>query len=67
MTELDIKRLYMPEPIMADCPDCNHPVIMDYLSYPTVNCPFEIDFYCGNCEKEFVKTGVLTLKLDIDS
>ena len=52
--ELD-KRFYPPFKITDDCPTCGKEAEVcnnrdAYLSYPWINKPEEITFYCGDCE-----------------
>jgi hypothetical protein len=54
--KLDVKRLYIPGTVITDaCPSCgvekrvdlgNHP-----LSFPNINAPSDIYFYCGACDE----------------
>lgn len=49
VTELDIKRCYLPIVIHATCPKCGAEVSKhlssDYLSYPKVNQPISVPMY----------------------
>lgn len=49
VTNLDIKRCYLPIVITDTCPTCGAMVQKhlegDYLSYPKVNVPFEINMH----------------------
>jgi hypothetical protein len=51
---IDVKRLHIPVSITSTCPKCKQDVTADfnrdlYLSYPTFNDEFEVQFEC-ECE-----------------
>lgn len=67
--ELDIKRCYMPGYEITDTCYCGaelHDDLGDnYLSYPTVNAPFEHTLYCNECDAEKEIKLLLTLNLEL--
>lgn len=69
---LDIKRFYVPGcKITSKCPKCGATVEKDlgqhYLSYPSLDKPTEVDFYCdddrGGCDNEW--TGLVQVSIEI--
>jgi hypothetical protein len=58
---IDVKRFYLDN-IASDCPKCGHECRNSYLSYPTANEPFDLDFYCGNCEEEHERRVLLEVR-----
>jgi hypothetical protein len=68
--DIDVKRFYIPGfTLQSKCPECNKEVIVDlasdYLSYPKANEPDNYDFYCGDCEAEWTKQILLTIKVEM--
>lgn len=51
--EISEKRFYCPMP-EVDCPKCGAPseAQADYLSYPTANKVFKLDFVCRKCNPD---------------
>lgn len=70
MTELDVKRLYLPGTVLEDqCPSCGvlcrHDLGQQYLSYPLINEPAEFTFWCSACEREWPRQIVLTMRVEL--
>ena len=65
--EIEVKRFYIPFSVETNCPRCNtvqtQNLEVDYLSYPTVGNPIDLDFYCGACEHEFSEKVKLEINL----
>ena len=67
--ELDVKRFYMPGIVLkSKCPKCGASCEIDlsqeYLSYPTVNKPFDHLIYCDECDHEWEERLILKIKLE---
>jgi hypothetical protein len=68
--EIDVKRFYVPGFSLEDkCPNCGALVKYDlsdsYLSYPLANEPMSHSFYCGDCEHEWERMILLTIKVEM--
>jgi len=67
-TQLDVKRLYLPFKIEADCPVCGTgsgaDMNTDYLSYPTVGSEESVSMFCVKCDEFFSVKVVLGLTLE---
>lgn len=54
--EMD-KRTHLPIKVHDDCPQCGQKNTIDltdqYLSYPIPGKPYDLGFYCDNCEHEW--------------
>ena len=69
---IDVKRFYLDGVIITcDCDKCGSILERDfgsdYLSYPTVGEPEDIEFWCEDCDHDITKT--MTIKkmlLDIE-
>ena len=65
---IDTKRLYLPLVFSSPCPKCNGVLERDlsesYLSYPSLNTPQTVSFYCGECHEEW--TEEFTLRLSVE-
>ncbi len=61
--ELDVKRLYLPITILADCPKCgreaSRDLSEDYLSYPVIGQEESIGFDCSSEDEECCEFEVL--------
>lgn len=72
--ELEVKRFYFPAVLRANCPVCGKECIKDgsgdYLSYPKVNTPTKVYFYCysivdgKDVEHEFKKEIILRITVE---
>ena len=55
-SEIDSKRFYAPLRFIETCPECGREVVKDceddYLSYPKLNEPTKIHFYCSYVDEE---------------
>lgn len=71
-TTIEVKRFYTPFTLYDNCPKCGSESTSlatgDYLSYPVVNGPERINFYCGkpidsksDCDTEWSKWICITL------
>lgn len=69
--ELDIKRFYIPGVILeVDCPQCGQTLQQDlehdYLSFPSLDKPETVYFYCDECGLEEIE-GQIVLHLSIEA
>jgi len=56
VSELEIKKLYVPYKITETCPKCGKKLeSQDYFSYPKLNSPEEVYFYCDDCNEELTR------------
>jgi len=66
--ELGVKRFYLPIVITKECKSCNKPMHIDlesnYLFYPIVNKPYEVGFYCEECDEEYMIPIILRISVD---
>lgn len=67
---MDIKRLYLPEfTLESACTECGRMIVKDfedeYLSYPPMNKPFDMIFWCGGdgCGHEHIRKVRLGVSL----
>lgn len=65
--EIDVKRFYLEGLEMKIiCPNCNYEYdFNDYLSYPNVNIPININCYCNECENEWKEKIILKVNLEL--
>ena len=65
--ELEIKRFYLEGlDVTAVCPHCDKEIELDqYLSYPDMNIPIDIDFYCNECDSEWSEKAILKVSLEV--
>lgn len=73
--DIDEKRFYVPMPSGAMCPECggrNTTCVDEYLSYPTANKPFKLEFVCDDCwpdpyeeSESFGVTAILNCSLEL--
>lgn len=73
---IDVKRFYFPARFIETCPECGKEVVKDgdgdYLSYPKLNEPFDVNFYCHSIdeatdkdiEHEFTRRVVMRLSFE---
>ena len=65
VSELDIKRFYLPCDLIVTCPKCGAVIEHDqYVSFPIANKPFNLDLYCFECEHEWIKEVKIVLGLE---
>lgn len=64
---IDIKRMYLPYELEDVCPNghvtSRNLNVDDYLSYPKLDDPFPVYFYCQLCEEEWYRNVVLNISL----
>lgn len=64
----DEKRYYLPIVLTKECESCKKLLEVDldsnYLSYPIINKPYEIWFYCEDCDTEY--KDFITLRISIE-
>jgi hypothetical protein len=59
LTELSIKRFYLPFIVSDTCPKCSQVAEADlnrdgsYLSYPSLTKPERVYLYCESCKKDW--------------
>ena len=64
------KRMYAPIIVSSDCPTCGETKVIDhtegnYFGYPLTNEPFELGFWCNECEgDDWSHTVVLRVRLE---
>lgn len=68
--EIEVKRFYLPGYELTDeCPKCKATTTYDlednYLSYPTANKPTRFNFCCSNCDHEWHRQILLTVKVEL--
>ena len=68
--EIEEKRFYIPGASMdGKCPACGVAHVKDfgedYLAYPMVNEPFDIDCYCSKCGHEWTERVILRVTLEM--
>lgn len=63
--ELEIKRMYLEGvTINCTCPKCDNKFIYDqYLSYPDINKTMEMEFYCSECNYDWLEKITLSMKI----
>lgn len=68
---IEVKRFYAPFTLEWKCPGCNsdntRDFRRDYLMYPMLDAPIEIDMYCPECELEGSTTVQLELNMKLVS
>lgn len=68
---IEVKRFYVPFALEWKCPGCNSDNTKDfggdYLMYPALDAPIEIDMYCHTCELEGTTTVQLGLTMTLVS
>jgi hypothetical protein len=67
---INVQRFHMDVAVHDVCPSCGETVILDladesYLSYPTVNTPFDLGMYCYHCQAEWSIKVKLILRLEL--
>ena len=67
--ETDVKRFRWGGKLTRACPKCGTRRTLDgmrddYLSYPTANEPFDLGFYCHECDHEWSVRVVLHVHLE---
>lgn len=66
--DIDVKRFYTPFHVEDTCPECGHNATwgpdQDYLSYPTVNAPFDLTMYCTECDHNWEHRVILRVTLE---
>lgn len=74
--EIEVKRFYIPGvTVYSTCPNCmkEHKFDFDneYISYPVVNAPEKVHFYCTDCDEAgedvFEWTEELILRMTLES
>lgn len=65
---LDVKRLYLPFVVHASCPECggSTSIRLDrerYLSYPSTDDPYSLEFLCDECGSAWSEEVKLTIAL----
>lgn len=68
--ELEVKRFYLPNiKVIDNCPKCNKEIVFDgnmnYISYPKLNSPESVHFYCEDCDEEWEKNIKLTVNVEV--
>ena len=65
---IDTKRFYIPFTVEVKC-KCGHVITRDlscqYLDYPVLGRPFDMNFWCVECDHEFSEK--VELKVDLVS
>lgn len=74
-TALELKRCYLPIIFRAKCPVCGKECVKDcnsdYLSYPWINTPTKVNFYCvsivddKDIEHEFSINVILKITAEV--
>ena len=68
--EIEVKRFYIPEEIVIDCPHCQEKMSFfgnsEYLSYPTLNAEEMAYAYCDNCDTEVEMPVKLKMSMEYD-
>lgn len=67
---IDVKRFHLPGiKTKSTCEHCGVESIKDmdveYLSYPVINRPFDLGFYCGYCDHEWAERVRLRISLEL--
>jgi len=69
ITDIDVKRLYVPSVLRTTCPKCGDKKVVDfqsdYLSYPPANRPFDHYLCCYECDEEWSVRLKLTMQLEV--
>ncbi len=66
--EIDVKRFYLPYEVYDNCAKCGSETGIDlssthYISYPKLDSPNKIYFYCHTCEHGWGKYVELKISL----
>lgn len=64
---IDVKRWYSPYLLISKCAQCGHrnelDLTDDYLSYPSIDEPHEVYFFCDKCEHEYEEKIVIKMEI----
>ena len=68
--EIDVKRFHLDNVVFeSSCPSCREMVMFDlssgYISYPSVNAPVAIPFYCGECDRDWEEAAMFEVKVRV--
>ncbi len=50
--------------LLSPCPECKTETEMLYLSYPMVNTPISLPFYCEVCQVHWEERAVIRLTVE---